>query len=101
MPASTASGSSATARCRSTTATWTSTAPSAWPSAARTSPQDARRQAAEARAALAPLKKNVSRAEAEVELLSKRIAAIDRDLGDGGLYQRDPRRAQALARERG
>jgi len=68
---------------------------------ARPSPQDARRQAAEARAALAPLKKNVSRAEAEVELLSKRIAAIDRDLGDGGLYQRDPRRAQALARERG
>jgi ATP-binding cassette subfamily F protein 3 len=33
--------------------------------------------------------------------LSKRIEAIDRDLGDGGLYRRDPARAQALSRERG
>ena len=93
------------------------TAPNAWPSAApipmrraprrrrtarrRQTPQDARRQAAEQRAALAPLRKNVTKAEAEIELLSKRIAAIDRDLADGGLYARDPARAQALARERG
>jgi ATP-binding cassette subfamily F protein 3 len=33
--------------------------------------------------------------------LSKRIVAIDRDLADGGLYRRDPARAQTLARERG
>ena len=69
--------------------------------AAKQTAQDARRQAAEARAALAPLRKNVTKAEADIELLSKRIAAIDRDLADGGLYQRDPARAQALARERG
>ena len=63
--------------------------------------QEARRQAAEARAALAPLKKNVTKAEGEIEALSKRIAAVDRELGDRGLYSRDPTRAQALARERG
>ena len=69
--------------------------------AARQTAQDARRQAAESRAALAPLRKTVTKAEAEVELLSKRIAAVDRELADGGLYRRDPARAQALARERG
>ena len=51
------------------------------------------RQAAESRAALAPLKKKVTKAEAEIELLSKRIAVVDRDLADGSLYQRDPARA--------
>ena len=45
--------------------------------AARQTAQDARRQAAEWRTALAPLRKNVTKAEAAVELLSKRIAAID------------------------
>ena len=100
-----------------TTATWTAIAPSAWPSAApipnaprakakangaaKQTAQDARRLAAEQRAALAPLRKNVTKAEAEIELLSKRIAAIDRDLADGDLYRRDPARAQALSRERG
>jgi ATP-binding cassette subfamily F protein 3 len=69
--------------------------------AAKQTAQDARRQAAEQRAALAPLRKNVTKAEADIELLSKRIEAIDRDLGDGGLYRRDPARAQALSRERG
>jgi ATP-binding cassette, subfamily F, member 3 len=69
--------------------------------AAKQTAQDARRQAAEQRAALAPLRKSVTEAEAEIELLSKRIAAIDRDLADGGLYRRNPARAQALARERG
>ena len=33
--------------------------------------------------------------------MAKRIAAVDRDLADGGLYRRDPARAQSLARERG
>jgi ATP-binding cassette subfamily F protein 3 len=69
--------------------------------AAKQTAQDARRQAAEQRAALAPLRKAVTKAEADIELLSKRIAAIDRDLADGNLCQRDPTRAQALARERG
>jgi ATP-binding cassette subfamily F protein 3 len=68
---------------------------------ARPSPQETRRQAAEMRAALAPLRKEVARVEAEVERLSLQIASIDAALADSGLYQRDPTRAQALARERG
>jgi ATP-binding cassette, subfamily F, member 3 len=69
--------------------------------AARPSPQETRRQAAELRTALAPLKKNVAQAEAEVERLSRKIAAIDVALADSGLYARELARAQALARERG
>ncbi|MBO0742141.1 MAG: ABC-F family ATP-binding cassette domain-containing protein, partial [Hyphomicrobiaceae bacterium] len=70
-------------------------------SAGRPTAQDARRQAAQSRADLAPLKKAVTTAEAEIEHLSKRIEAIDRDLAQGALYQRNLTRAQALARERG
>jgi ATP-binding cassette subfamily F protein 3 len=69
--------------------------------AGRTTAQDARRQAAQSRADLAPLKKAVATAEAEIEHLSQRIEAIDRDLAEHALYQRDPAHAQALARERG
>jgi ATP-binding cassette, subfamily F, member 3 len=69
--------------------------------AERPKPQEARRQAAELRAALAPLKKDVARAEAQIERLSLQIATIDAALADSGLYQRNPVRAQALARERG
>jgi ATP-binding cassette subfamily F protein 3 len=69
--------------------------------AARPTAQDARRLAARSRAELAPLRKTVTTAEAEVERLSQRITAIDRDLADGALYLHDPARAQALARERG
>ena len=69
--------------------------------AGRPTAQDARRQAAQSRADLAPLKKAVTTAETEIEHLSKRIEAIDRDLAEGALYQRNPARAQALARERG
>ncbi len=69
--------------------------------AAKPTPQEARRQAAERRAALAPLKKSVTKAEAEIERLGKKIAAIDAALADSTLYARDPARAQALARERG
>ena len=68
---------------------------------ARPTPQEARRQAAESRAALAPLKKNVTRAEAEIDRLSKRILAIEQALADPTLYARDPAGAQKLARERG
>ena len=70
-------------------------------SEARVTPQEARRQAAESRAALAPLKKAVTVAEAEIEKATKRIAAIDVQLADATLYQRDPAKAQSLARERG
>jgi len=69
--------------------------------AGRPKPQAARRQAADQRAALAPLKRQVAKAEAEVERLSLQIATIDAALADARLYARDPSRAQALARERG
>jgi ATP-binding cassette, subfamily F, member 3 len=69
--------------------------------AGRTTPQEARRKAAELRASLAPLKKSVTKAEAEIERLSLQIATIDAALADSGLYARNAARAQALARERG
>jgi ATP-binding cassette subfamily F protein 3 len=68
---------------------------------AKLSPQEARRLAAEARAALAPLKKKVTAAEAEIEALARKIAAIDAALADGSLYAKDAARAQSLARDRG
>jgi ATP-binding cassette subfamily F protein 3 len=68
---------------------------------ARPSPQAARRQAAEVRAALLPLRRDVAKAEAEIEGLNGKIAAIDAALADGALYAKDPGRANALARERG
>jgi ATP-binding cassette, subfamily F, member 3 len=67
----------------------------------RTSAQAARRQAAEQRAALAPLKGDVARVEAEIEALSRQIAKIDAALANPDIYREDPARAQALARERG
>jgi ATP-binding cassette subfamily F protein 3 len=47
------------------------------------------------------LRKKVTAAEAEIERLSQKIAAIDASLADGTLYAKDAVRAQALARERG
>jgi len=69
--------------------------------ASKPTQQAARRQAAEQRATLAPLKKSVTKAEAEIERLSKKIATIESALADGTLYSGDAARAQALARERG
>ena len=69
--------------------------------ASKPTQQAARRQAAEQRAALAPLKKTVTKAEAEIERLSRKIASIESALADGTLYAGDAIRAQALARERG
>jgi ATP-binding cassette subfamily F protein 3 len=68
--------------------------------ASKPTQQAARRQAAEQRATLAPLKKSVTKAEAEIERLSKKIATIESALADGTLYSGDAARAQALARER-
>jgi ATP-binding cassette subfamily F protein 3 len=47
------------------------------------------------------LRKSVTKAEAEIERLSKNIAVIESALADGTLYAGDAARAQALARERG
>ena len=43
----------------------------------------------------------MTKAEAEIERLSKKIASIESALADGTLYAGDAIRAQALARERG
>ncbi|MGI9381629.1 MAG: ribosomal protection-like ABC-F family protein [Methyloligellaceae bacterium] len=63
--------------------------------------KDARRQAAEARAALAPLRRHVKETEARIGALTEKLDRIDTELGDTGLYDRDPDRAQRLVRERG
>ena len=67
----------------------------------RPSAQAARRQAAEQRAALAPLKQEVAKAEAKIEELSRKIAGIEMALADSAIYAREPTQAQALARQRG
>jgi len=67
----------------------------------RPSAQAARRQAAEQRAALAPLKGEVAKAEAQIEALSRQIATVEAALADPDIYRQDSARAQALARERG
>jgi ATP-binding cassette, subfamily F, member 3 len=67
----------------------------------RPSAQAARRQAAEQRAALAPLRGEVAKAEAQIEALSRQIARIDAALADPDIYRKDSARAQVLARERG
>jgi ATP-binding cassette, subfamily F, member 3 len=67
----------------------------------RASAQTTRRQAAEQRAALAPFRHSIAKAEARIDELSRQIAGIEATLGDAELYRRDPSRAQALARERG
>jgi ATP-binding cassette subfamily F protein 3 len=69
--------------------------------AAKPTQQEARRVAAERRAALAPLRKSVIKAEADIERLAGKIAAIDMALADSALYTRDPARVQVLVRERG
>jgi ATP-binding cassette subfamily F protein 3 len=47
------------------------------------------------------LKKEVTKAQLEIDRITARIAAIDASLLDAALYVREPARAQALARERG
>jgi len=68
---------------------------------AKPTQQEARRRAADRRAQLAPLRKAVVAAEAEIERLARKIAAADKALADAALYTRDPAGAQALSRERG
>ena len=62
---------------------------------------DQRRLAAERRAELAPLKKQMQAHEKRMEKLSHEISAIDLKLGDAALYAKEPARAQALVLERG
>jgi ATP-binding cassette subfamily F protein 3 len=67
----------------------------------RASRQEQRRHDAARRAELAPLKKALQAVELKVEKLSAEVAALDGQLADSGLYERDPDRAARLLKKRG
>jgi ATP-binding cassette subfamily F protein 3 len=62
--------------------------------------EEERRQAAQRRAKLAPLRKQLAEHERRVEALQKKIAAIDFSLGDHSLYEKEPGKARSLTLER-
>jgi ATP-binding cassette subfamily F protein 3 len=68
---------------------------------ARIGRAEQRRAAADRRASLAPLKKEMLMAEKTVENIVDEIAQLDKFLADPELYERDARRAQAASIERG
>jgi ATP-binding cassette subfamily F protein 3 len=63
--------------------------------------EDERRQAAQRRAELAPLRKQMTGHEKRIESLQKQIAAIDLALADPALYEKQAAKAQTLTFERG
>ncbi len=63
--------------------------------------EDERRQAAQRRAELAPLRKQMTEHEKRIEALQKKLAAIDLTLGDPAFYEKQATKAQALTQERG
>ena len=63
--------------------------------------EDERRQAAQRRAGLAPLRKQMAEHEKRIEALQKKIAAMDLALGDPAFYENQAAKAQALTQERG
>ncbi|MBX9874798.1 MAG: ABC transporter ATP-binding protein, partial [Beijerinckiaceae bacterium] len=67
----------------------------------RTARADQRREAAQKRAELAPLKKQVTAAEKVVERLSATVAKLDQLLADPAFYARDPEKAKKAGIERG
>ena len=67
----------------------------------RGSRQEQRRESAVRRAALAPLKKAMTKKERKVDAISAEIAALDEQLGDMALYENDPDKANLLSRQRG
>ncbi|MBJ3776781.1 ABC-F family ATP-binding cassette domain-containing protein [Acuticoccus mangrovi] len=68
--------------------------------AERMSAQDRRREAAEARAALAPLKKKMQAAERAIAKAEAEIEKRDALLADPSLYTKDPAKAAAISQER-
>jgi ATP-binding cassette subfamily F protein 3 len=62
--------------------------------------QDRRREAAEARAALAPLRKRIKAAETAIARAEAEIARRDEALADPALYTKDPGKAAKLNQER-
>ena len=67
---------------------------------ARQSRTDLRRAAAEKRAELAPLKRQIDAFDKTIARLTKRIAEIDAMLADPKLYDREPARVARLGKER-
>ncbi len=63
--------------------------------------EDERRQAAQRRTELAPLRKQMAGHEKQIEVLQKKIGAIDLALGDPAFYEKQAAKAQALTQERG
>jgi ATP-binding cassette subfamily F protein 3 len=59
-----------------------------------------RREAAGQREKLRPLKSAMDRAEREVAALHDRITEIDAALAEPGLFAKDPRKGEALSRQR-
>jgi ATP-binding cassette subfamily F protein 3 len=70
------------------------------PSAPRPDPAVARRAAADKRAATAPLRKRVTKAEVEIAQLTRQLHKLDATLADGDLFSRDPARAVELSKTR-
>ncbi|NMG38730.1 ATP-binding cassette domain-containing protein [Chelativorans sp. ZYF759] len=66
----------------------------------KASKADRRREAAQRRAALEPLAKEIKTLEGLVERTRKRMEAIDRELADPTLYDRNAAQATKLAKER-
>ena len=62
---------------------------------------DRRREAAQKRAALEPLAKQIKATEGLIERTRKRIETIEAQLGDADIYQSAPDRAAELIKERG
>ena len=70
------------------------------PAKEKPSAQDRRRDAAEARAALAPLRRRIQAAEKELALATAEIDKRETALADPALYTKDPARVTKLTTER-
>ena len=66
----------------------------------KASKADRRREAAQRRAALEPLAKEIRATEALMDRIRKRIDTIEDELADPALYEKDPSTATRLAKER-
>jgi ATP-binding cassette subfamily F protein 3 len=69
--------------------------------AEKTSKADRRREAAQRRAALEPLAKEIKTIEALIERLRGRLEAIEARLADPALYEKEPSKVTELTKERG
>jgi ATP-binding cassette subfamily F protein 3 len=67
----------------------------------KTSKADRRREAAQRRAALEPLAREIKATEALIERLRARIEAIETRMADPALYEKEPAKVTELTKERG